>query len=247
MKRLLLIWIGFFCLFCVNAQENKKSVINKVKKSDRYIYGEATMLTKEEAYSLAEEILYTNINEYIEKNKNISSSNVIIRNFRDEFSSIDLPRGNMIRAFIYVEKKNIIPVDNVVVLENRKEEEDVTDMSDNVFIQTNTPQTKEFEQTLQERSLLPKDIFEMVTAINVFSEIQNCLESLDKAGKITHYDKYAAVKDNSAEYYLIVYNREGQIVAVLGQGEKNRLNLRTDQEDSLANYKGCGAICFKIK
>ncbi|MDL2309534.1 hypothetical protein LJC39_00195 [Parabacteroides sp. OttesenSCG-928-B22] len=249
MKRLILIGVSLFFVFCINAQGDKKSVINNIKKSDKYIYAEATMSSKEEAYALAEEILFANINEYIEQNKKTSSANIIVRNYRNELTSIDLPRGNMIRAFLYVEKEDILSADNVVILDKKvSPPEEVKKITENdLSSQEQTPQPAEEEVTIQERSLLPPEIFEKVTAISVFSEIQNCLESLNKAGKITHYDKYAAIKDNSTSYYLIVYNREGQVVALLGQGETKRLNLQTGQEDSLANYKGCGAICFKIK
>jgi len=50
---------------------------------------------------------------------------------------------------------------------------------------------------------------------------------------------------NPKDYYLAIYNKEGEVVAVLTPGTE-RINVQTRQTDSEKNYKGCGAIGFKI-
>ena len=50
-----------------------------------------------------------------------------------------------------------------------------------------------------------------------------------------------------ASCYLIIYDKEANIKAVLGKGAATRPNLQTGLSDSEKNYHGCGAIWLKIK
>ena len=45
---------------------------------------------------------------------------------------------------------------------------------------------------------------------------------------------------------LLFYNRAGKVVGVLGEGDQERINLRTNQSDRLSNYSGCAAYWFVI-
>jgi hypothetical protein len=222
----------------LKAQDDKKSKINSIKKSDKYIYAEATQATLEEAYVLAEEILYSNINEWVEQNKKMKGAqNIILRNTSDEWNKMDLPRGNMYRAFVYVAKTDIISAENVVVLEKIIDDIPVV-AGDEIFS----------EETVSEEtvSVIPVDILTEILNIHLFEDIEPCLVKLKKEDKITDYNKYASVKDVK-NYCMIIYNREGRIEALLSAEKDERMNLQTNKIDNLSNYKGCGAICFKIK
>ena len=239
------------CVFAVLAQaslysqDDKKSMINKVKKSDKYIYAEATLPSLDAAYALSEELLYNNINEWILENKKMNNaSNIILRNTSDEWVKIDLPRGNMYRAFVYVAKSDIIPADNVVILEKTEVDMDETvDISlDNVpdeIIPVNEVETV--------ADPLSDELQKELLSLKTLDDVGTCLVKLKREGKIVDYNKYAVVKNEVENYYMIVYNQEGKIEAVLGMGKEERINLRTKKMDSQANYKGCGAICFKVK
>lgn len=45
--------------------------------------------------------------------------------------------------------------------------------------------------------------------------------------------------------YLAIF-KKSEVVTILGKGDKERLNLKTNTEDSLNNYKGHGVIWFQI-
>jgi hypothetical protein len=51
---------------------------------------------------------------------------------------------------------------------------------------------------------------------------------------------------NKAEYIMVVFNKEGNVEAILSEGE-NRVNLLTSAPDQLTNYKGRGAIGVKVR
>jgi len=234
MKKIIGIFICLFLVgFSLKAEDEKKYKINSIKKSDKYIYAEATQPTLEEAYALAEEILHSNINEWVEQNKKMrGTQNIILRNTSEEWNKLDLPRGDMFRAFMYLAKTDIIPAENVVILEKK-----TVDM----------PVVTEDETFSNERtSEIPIDILTEVMNIHVFGDIEPCLIKLKEEDKITDYNKYASIKDVE-NYCMIIYNREGRIEALLSTGKGERMNLQTNKKDNLSNYKGCGAICFKIK
>ena len=88
----------------------------------------------------------------------------------------------------------------------------------------------------------------------VVQDIANCTEYTDLAMKITKlkesgevldYGRYASL-ERKEDYYMAVYNTNGKVVAVLTKGS-SRYNVKTGASDSLDNYKGCGAIGFKVK
>ena len=78
-----------------------------------------------------------------------------------------------------------------------------------------------------------------------FFELKEIMEPLKAKGKIIDYGKYATAK-NPEECYLIVYDPAGNIKAWLDKGKDTRKNLKTQKPDSIKNYRGCGAIWFKI-
>mgnify|MGYP000659440467 FL=1 len=85
--------------------EDAKKEINRIKKSSQYIYSEVTAPDAQGAKDMAEEILFSEINEWVTKQKKLRNSpNIVINNRKELWTSVELPRGNMIRAFLYVKK-----------------------------------------------------------------------------------------------------------------------------------------------
>lgn len=148
-----------------------------------------------------------------------------------------LPRGNMHRAFVYVKKSDIIPSDNVTVVttENALNNSRTEDSTPN----TNKAPSKSGLTSTQETTL------EAILKLTDFNQLKDCLTSLKREGKIKEYGKYSSLTQ-PANYYLIVYNRQGIIEAVLAPGKDTRTNLKTKGADSIGNYKGRGAIGFKF-
>ena len=94
--------------------EEQKKQINEVKKSDKYLYGEATLGDKQSAIDLAKELLYENINKWVSTQKKFATAEKMVTiNTNYSIDELTLPRGNMFRAFMYVKKSDIIPATNV--------------------------------------------------------------------------------------------------------------------------------------
>ena len=202
-----------------------KKEINEVKRSNSYIYAEATASTMEEAKAVAEEILYEEVNEWAAtKRKFQTKGNFIVNNKSDLWTSYSLPRGNMFRSFIFVKKKDIISVDN----------SDVIGGLSNGVVKVNPAKVK---------PIFPDAVMQVYHCTK-YSELVETINRLKSSGMITHYARYASLTKPEM-YYLAIYDRRGTILSVLTNGNP-RLNVETGKEDGVLNYKGCGAIGFLL-
>lgn len=221
--------IALLLSFCIGSMaddvESVKKQINGIKKDSQYIYADVTASTIEDAKDLAEEALYANINEWATNQKKLGNSVSTVKPHEEKWVSLAIPRGNMFRSFIYVKKSDLLPSGNA-------EATSVASVASNASAAPSSADAPV--------PALVKDIAACVK----YDELAAKITHLKEEGKISKYGRYASL-DNPQDYYLAVYNREGKIVAVLSSGS-SRINVRTGQADSEKNYKGCGAIGFKI-
>jgi len=217
------------CLLALTAAQagptdDVKKEINKIKKSSQYIYAESTAPTEEDARAYAEERLFDEVNKWVSTQKKMKgSANLVVNNRKELWTTLSMPRGtNMYRYFIYVKKKDIIPTDNAVVIANESR--------------------PAVEEKLQ--PVLPEAI-NLLAGITDYYAMAEKVKQLKAEGKIEDYGRYASL-DDPDECYLIIYNREGKVVAILTPGPE-RLNVKTNQPDGVANYSGCGAIGIEVE
>ena len=90
------------------------------------------------------------------------------------------------------------------------------------------------------------EVIEQLKKARTFFELRQIMEPLKAKGDILDYGKYATAK-KPEDCFLIVYDPAGNIRALLGKGkEGTRSNMITGKADGIANYRGCGAIWFKL-
>ena len=234
-------WILLFLLSAIMGSyaqqtEDQKKEINKIKKSSLYLYAETTMPDKEEAMATAIDILQREaqkwVNEKRKKKETDADWDLVMTNVTQSYNQIELPRGNMYRAFAYVKKSDILTTKNVIVsdLENPAPEEETAE-----------------EATAESPKAQPAELPEAVKrllALEKYEELPPCVDALKEEGLITEYNRYASLP-NPDDYVLIIYNRTGEIEAILSEGPE-RTNMRTGRTDGVANYKGRGAIGVKL-
>lgn len=212
--------------------EEQKKEINKIKKSSLYLYAETTMPDKEEAMMTAIDMLKDEAQRWVSEKKKKQETDVdwevVMTNVTQSYNKIELPRGNMYRAFAYVKKSDIITGKNVIVSDVEMPDSEVEEI-------TEDPASQPAEQPEAIKRLL---------ALKMYDEVPACVETLKKEGLITEYNRYASLS-NPDDYVLIIYNRAGEVEAILSEGAE-RINMRTLQADGVANYKGRGAIGVKL-
>lgn len=94
------------------AQTDIKALINQIKRDTGYLYGEATMQTKDEATALAKDFLNTYIEQWVSEQPDPDKiRSVVATKVVSECEELTLMRGNMYRAFIYVKKSDLIALD----------------------------------------------------------------------------------------------------------------------------------------
>lgn len=218
--------LPFLGLLAQTADEKKKE-INRIKKNSLYIYAEATAATEEEAKDLAEEILYQEINEWAATQKQLrKGNNFLVRNRKELWSTMSLPRGNMYRSFIYVKKSNILPADNTEVICNNSPSPTTVD--------TGKPAAVTYPETVMQ-----------IAACQEYTEMAALIKDMEDRALIGHYARYASLS-NPENYYLAIYDKTGKVRAVLTPGHE-RINVTTGKADAVTNYAGCGAIGFTLK
>ena len=229
--------------------QTSMSEINRIKRDAEYLYGEATMNDKQAALKLAYELLETEIKNWaVAKNSKITS--VTASKIFEVADTIILSRHNMIRAFVYVSTKNLkAQKGKTLVVDIQKNEpltKPVVEKKEEPVVAANpvTPATVIKEEPKKVVPTKPKnDALEKLLKLTSFYDLEKTIEPLRIEGKIKSYGKYATMK-NPEECYLIIYDTDANIRAILGKGTDSRKNLRTGKDDTERAYKGCGAFWF---
>lgn len=223
----------------------QKAEINKIKKDNDYIYAEATLPNQQQAIDLAQDILYQNINEYVAKKRSFAGAGQVVTvNTNYVTEKITLPRGNMYRAFLYVDKDDIIPASNVAVSNTSSTTTPVKVGTPTKALEEKKPQPETNSKGTATKTNRNAVISQLLQLKN-FQEAKTRLKQMKSDGQIAAYDMYQELS-SPADYLLIVFDAQGSIKALLSEGSK-RTNLQTSRVDDLKKYKGCGAIGVKIK
>lgn len=230
---LLLLWM-IPLIICAQQTDELKKEINKIKKSRQYLYAETTMSDPEEALATALDMLMRDAQKWIVEKKKLDDKDVdlVLTNLSQHYEKMELSRGNMFRAFVYVKKSDIFLSQNTIVTHGPQI---VLEESENELPQKVVAQNSED---------LPEAILRLL-ALRQYHEVPPCLETLQKEGMITDYKRYASLQ-NPDLYVLIIYNRQAEVEAILSEGP-NRINYRTGKPDGVANYKGRGAIGVQLR
>lgn len=216
-----------FCAMA-SAQSNvdeKKREINRIKKSPgQYLYVEVVDSLEEVAVTKAQHYLQDEIDEFVEQQAKLKNAPKIVA--VDMKKVVTMPRGNnRVRAFAYIKKSNIIAADDAVVV-NRDAKPTPTDTKpavNDVTVKTKRQET-----------------IDRLLAVKRFADLESCLNKLKSEGHISSFGKQKTLQ-NLDLYVLVVYNRNGDIEAVLSEGPQ-RTNLATGKIDNISNYKERGAI-----
>ena len=226
MKRLITVILAFVVAAVSFANDNQVTRINDIKKSSDYIYGDATMPTQADAISLAYEKLQSAIQEWSQvEHITLKVKSVIeINNLAD---TILTRRADMYRVFAYVKKSDLasdtMPKDSLV--------------TDSVM--------QVIKQRFGGKNSRQSDALLRIKEAKNFFELKQIMQPLKENGKIIDYGKFATA-EHPERCYLIVYDPAGNIRAILDKGGDIRKNLKTGGDDSIRNYRGCGAIWFLL-
>ena len=248
MKRLLiLLALAISCLSICEAQTvaDVTKNINKVKRDTMYIYAEATMKDLNEAYNGARAILEMKVGDWVREQHPEEGIEVCIVKAKEHFIQLETRRGDFYRAFVYVRKSDIMPV---------ADKSEVTVFEVAPVVQPNQAQAAPAIIISEDAPIEEKKapILELTSEekqmkqVRSFYEVEPFIKGLKSKDKLIAYGKYATMPENE-DCHLFVYDKQGNISALLRKTGDIQYNLNTLKEDNVKNYKNCGAIWFQLK
>ena len=248
MKRLLfIITVAITSLSICKAQTlaDVAKSINTVKRDTMYIYAEATMKDLNEAYNGARAILEMKVGDWVREQHPSEGIEVCIVKAKEHFLQLETRRGDFYRAFVYVRKSDIMPVadkSEVTVFEVASvAQPNQPEAAPAIIISEDAP-IEEKEAPVLELSSEEKQMKQ----VRSFYEVEPYITGLKNKGKLKTYGKYATMPE-SEDCHLFVYDKQGNISALLRKSGSKQYNLNTLKEDNVKNYKNCGAIWFQLK
>ncbi len=202
--------------------------INKIKLSGNYIWAEGTSTkSQQEALENAQSVLKFEVQNLL-KATNQNSVEGFIMSISDQCMKIQTQKRSLYRAFVYVNKNTMIPYNNEekVMVVNRAAEKE---------------KAKKKKGTVEE----PISSVESIYSPTVFEkELLSICKRTEIEGFIAkhHIGQHGKFKEkpNSGSYYMIIYNKDGDIPACLKFTDGVIINVATGEKDSFSNYKGCG-------
>ena len=228
--------------FCL-AQDVGKD-INRVKRDTMYIYAEATMKDLNEAYNGARAILEMKVGDWVRNLHPDEGIELCIVKAKEHFVQLETRRGDFYRAFVYVRKTDILPIadrSEVTVLDVSPVEQPGQIVPAPAIIVEETPaevnNTPILELTSEEKQM---------KLVRSFFDVEPYIKGLKSKGCLNTYGKYATMPAD-ADCHLFVYDKQGNITALLRKSGTVQYNLNTLKEDNVKNYKNCGAIWFQLK
>ena len=232
MKKIVLLWACILASVISQAQGlahvDSLNDINAIKRDTSFIYAESTMRDALEAQSGAKAILELKLYDWLRSSHPDENAEVLVTNSKDKWFSLLTKRGRYNRVFVYVSKRDILPVVETPAPVEADEPVQPVPVLDEVLVPELTPDE------------------ESMAAIFNFNDIEPYIRGLKNEGRLHAYGKYASLPEDDP-CYMFVYDKEGRIVAVLRQLEGGKhYNLRTLKEDNVRNYKNCGAIWLQF-
>lgn len=247
MKRIICSILTFVLVLSASAGDWRLEKINSIKKNSAYLYGEATVSTLEQATTLAYEELQREVYAWLQ------NDSLSVKDINRLSDTVMVRIVNVYRVFAYVEKSKLksLPPDTVKIdtvqakvpsVVKSFEKKDSTLFTDSVRQVINK---RFFGKEGKKRQRENDALLRLKKAKNFF-ELKEIMQPLKDKGDIIDYGKYATA-EHPELCYLIVYDPAGNICALLGKGKDIRKNLKTGNDDSIKNYRGCGAIWFTLR
>jgi hypothetical protein len=245
MKRLLLSLLYIIFHLSFSYAQSVAQNINKVKRDTMYIYAESTTKDLNEAYSNARAILEMQVGEWVRKQHPSEGIELCIVKAKEHFMQLDTRRGELYRAFVYVRKSDIMPVadkSEVTVIEVAPvTKPKQVEAKPAIIVTEEAPRVEEKQQVLE---LTSEE--KQMKQIRSFYDVEPYINGLKSKGRLNAYGKYATMPKNE-DCHMFVYDKQGNISALLRKSGAMQYNLNTLKEDNVKNYKNCGAIWFQLK
>jgi len=228
-KTVFLLIFSVGAIWMLSAQQSnetaKKELRNEVKRSENYLYGQATADTKEDAVKFSKKDLECRINEELLEHYDWQFAKTIQgKDVEYYVEMIDLRQGSKYYVIAYIKKESL----KAIFYSDKMPEIKLIDKKVTPQVEEKSQQTMVMEmptqqsKTIMEAPTLQGDLLTQIVTAASLDEIQTILISNKRRGKVVYGTMDKLFQPEEA--YFIVYNI-GEIVAIL---DKEYNNTRRD-------------------
>lgn len=258
-----IISILLLCIALCSYGQTEQQEINSIKADTIYLYATGTSISSvDEASANAKDLLALEIEQWLKENKIDDIAGYIAKS-RESLSQIKTKRGNLSRVFVYVKKTDILPYykgDDVMMVgvepklensENAKyeavtKEIEISKPSHTTSIEIPQADTIVLEKKVEEITYQLSNKEREMLNIKTFLALNDYINRGRESQDIVDVGKYSNLPQTGM-VYVFIHNRQGEIPACIKVTDGKTLNLATNSQDSISNYKGCGAIWIKFR
>lgn len=251
MRDLLMIIAMLFIMQHTKAQ-GQWDEVNNIKLAGLYYTGEAYGAKRTEVYCSAMLSLVNKINaKQIERGERLITEDMI----KGKEKAIQIPSEEGVRVFLYIPKKDINSLVNVVAQNSPAAPSTPTSTTTNTQSgtgstvhgsETSNPQIKqdlEFAPTTV--SGKRQSLISQLTKTEVFSSVEFILKQAKYDDPTLVYGKANKV-GNTDDCYMIIVNKNMYVEAILSaKVNGKRTNLNTRQQQEKKDFPNCAVIYFK--
>ena len=245
-------YILFSCLFLISSSmffeawpQNDTSVnddILRIKRDENnYLSAESTNASLEEARQNARIILSAAVEEWLEGQTAFSGNmEEIMKKAEAKYSYLQAKRGSFHRVLAYVAKQEITSLFKVPKEDrSRKRGIEVVEAAND------TPESPSIPTP--DISVSPKinldEIEKELINLKRLDKVVSYLTKLADKGTIGDHGKMASLPE-TGDYNLIIYDREGTVLAYLRHEQNSTINLITGEPDKFDNYSKSGGYWY---
>lgn len=240
MRKLFLILSGII-LACTSAYadlETDKLMSKITRDAKNYISADVRAATEDEAYAKALAELSKKIVNYFESEGKETPNEVFLTRLSSHSERLISQLGNnRCRVLLYVNKKDLFPVDgndNSVLLSMNKDNRlEVVNSNSN----SNKPNSGSGEKEQTKANHSP--VLDKIASCKNASELNTTLKALRAESKIGGAALFPL--SSADNFYLVVVDASKQVVAMMHVVDGKYRDLNTGKELNIENYTNCSA------
>ena len=187
MKKIVLLLVMFTIAQLSVAVDERLDRINEIKKSQEYLYGEATMKTPEKAVKVAYDLLQQKIDSWAKDNETFAGEAIVAEHIAD---TLMMRRAQMFRVLAYVKKSQLMPAPETSAVIPQVPSQDEFEKVAPAPVKKDSLVSDELKQQLKERFFgLKNSTLQKIMDARNFFDLKHILPPLKADGSIINYGK----------------------------------------------------------
>lgn len=230
-----------FVLLAQTDSEKRMRIAEVQQNHERYFRGDATEISAEKAMEKAMSEIRKEVAMYADTAK---GANLVFDAIVPLISKVELARGDRFRAFVFVKKEDVVAMTSSSPAQSPQAEaasKSPSPLPQKPVIVADAQK----DDTPVDVQMKAGSAIEEIKKVKTLSKLRPLLVSMKNSGAVLDYNRYSSLTDGTM-YHVVVFSREGDIIAVLSPGRDVRVNLLTGAEERLSKYEGHGAIAVLL-